>query len=81
LQSAEDRALKERLELCVERVSDSDFGVVLAALQMLRKEIKEATRYVAFECITQLATCCTTDVPKLTIVLLLFVFGFIYAKN
>jgi len=41
--SAEDRALKERLELAVERAQDPDAGVALAALQALRSEIRGAT--------------------------------------
>jgi hypothetical protein len=45
-QSAEDRALLERLELAVERTGDSDLGIVVAALELLRKEIRESTRCV-----------------------------------
>ena len=43
LQSAEDLALKESLELAVERCGDSKAGVVAAALELMRKEIREAT--------------------------------------
>ena len=39
----EDRELKERLELAVERLGDPQEGVVRAALELLRKELREAT--------------------------------------
>lgn len=39
----EDRELKERLELAVDRISDPQEGVVRAALELLRKELREAT--------------------------------------
>lgn len=41
--TAEDRELKERLELAVERARDPEAGVVTAALELLRKELREAT--------------------------------------
>lgn len=41
--SPEDRALKERLDLAVERTTDADAGIVLAALEALRREIRGAT--------------------------------------
>lgn len=41
--SAEDRALKERLDLAVERTTDADAGIILAALEALRREIRGAT--------------------------------------
>ncbi len=43
-QSAEDRALKERLELSVERLKDENTEVQKLALEMLRKDIRESTR-------------------------------------
>ena len=39
----EDRELKERLELSVARLSDPAGSVVSLALELLRKEIREAT--------------------------------------
>ncbi|RYG45753.1 hypothetical protein EON67_10280 [archaeon] len=44
LQAPEDRALLERLELAVERISDADPAVVKTALELMRKEIRESTR-------------------------------------
>lgn len=41
--SEEDQALKDRLELLVERVQDSDGGVQKLALQTIRTEIRSAT--------------------------------------
>ena len=41
--SAEDRELKERLELAVERARDEQEGIVAAALELLRRELREAT--------------------------------------
>lgn len=38
--------MKERLELSVERLSDPSEEVRTLALELLRKEIREATRYV-----------------------------------
>ncbi len=43
-QSPEDRALKERLELSVERLRESDPDVQRLALELLRKDIRESTR-------------------------------------
>ncbi len=43
-QSAEDRALKERLELSVERLKDENPEVQKLALELLRKDIRESTR-------------------------------------
>ena len=41
--SPEDQALKDALELAVERVQDSDDGVCKLALETMRKEIRSAT--------------------------------------
>ena len=41
--SEEDQRLKDALELAVERVQDSDTGVVSLALETMRKEIRSAT--------------------------------------
>mmetsp|Transcript_35749 Transcript_35749/g.80528 ORF Transcript_35749/g.80528 Transcript_35749/m.80528 type:complete len:892 (-) Transcript_35749:231-2906(-) len=41
--SPEDKALQEGLELAVQRTNDSELGVVSAALEHLRKEIRSAT--------------------------------------
>lgn len=41
--SEEDAALKEQLELLVERVQDSDAGVQKLALDTIRSEIRSAT--------------------------------------
>jgi hypothetical protein len=43
-ETAEDRELKERLELAVERLKDSNSEIVRAALEVLRKDIRESTR-------------------------------------
>ena len=43
-ESQEDKDLKERLELSVERLKDPDMGVKRLALELLRKEIRESTR-------------------------------------
>jgi hypothetical protein len=43
-QSAEDRELKERLTLAVERLRDTDPEVQRLALELLRKEVRESTR-------------------------------------
>ena len=42
-QSEEDQALKEKLELCVERLSDRDAGLRQKALEMIKEEIRTAT--------------------------------------
>ena len=39
----EDAALKEKLELCVERLSDSDGGLRQTALDMIKTEVAGAT--------------------------------------
>ena len=41
--TAEDRELKERLELAVERLRDAQPEIVRNALELLRKELREAT--------------------------------------
>lgn len=41
--SEEDQALKDSLELAVTRTGDAEAGVVKMALELLRKEIREAT--------------------------------------
>ena len=41
--SPEDQALKDGLELAVERVQDSNDGVCKLALETMRKEIRSAT--------------------------------------
>ena len=43
LQSVEDRELKERLMLAVERLQDPEQELVKAALELIRKELREAT--------------------------------------
>ena len=42
-QNEEDQALKEKLELCVERLSDRDAGLRQKALDMIKEEIRTAT--------------------------------------
>jgi hypothetical protein len=42
-QTPEDRELKERLELAVTRLRDPQREIVAAALELLRKELREAT--------------------------------------
>jgi 26S proteasome regulatory subunit N1 len=39
----EDQALKEKLELCVERLTDSDAGLRKNALSMIKEEVCGAT--------------------------------------
>jgi len=41
--SEEDVALKEKLELCVERLSDTDAGLRQTALDMIKAEVAGAT--------------------------------------
>ena len=41
--SEEDQALKEKLELCVERLSDTDAGLRQTALDMIKTEVAGAT--------------------------------------
>lgn len=43
LQNEEDQALKDKLELCVERLSDRDAGLRQKAYDMIKTEITEAT--------------------------------------
>ena len=43
LQTTEDRELKERLDLAVERMKDVEPELVRAALELLRKELREST--------------------------------------
>ncbi len=43
-QSAEDKELKERLDLSVERLRDENPEVQALALELLRKDIRESTR-------------------------------------
>lgn len=43
IQNEEDQALKEKLELCVERLSDKDVGLRKQALQMIKDEVAGAT--------------------------------------
>jgi hypothetical protein len=45
-ESQEDKDLKERLELSVERLKDANLEVKRLALELLRKEIRESTRCV-----------------------------------
>ena len=42
-QSAEDQELKEKLELCVERLSDTQEGLRSQALEMIKTEVAGAT--------------------------------------
>jgi hypothetical protein len=49
VQSAEDRELQERLELAVERLKDTSTEVQLLALELLRSEVRGATRWVTTE--------------------------------
>lgn len=44
LQTQEDRDLKERLELAVERCKDPSPEIQRMAIEILRKEIRESTR-------------------------------------
>jgi 26S proteasome regulatory subunit N1 len=41
--SEEDQALKEKLELCVERLADSNATLRDQALEMIKKEVSEST--------------------------------------
>lgn len=43
IQNEEDEALKEKLELCVERLADKDAGLRKNALQMIKDEVSGAT--------------------------------------
>jgi 26S proteasome regulatory subunit N1 len=43
LKNEEDEALKEKLELCVERLADKDVGLRKNALQMIKDEVAGAT--------------------------------------
>ena len=43
IQSEEDQALKEKLELCVERLSDTNGTLREQALDMIKKEVSEST--------------------------------------
>jgi hypothetical protein len=45
-ESAEDRELQEKLDLAVERLQDPNMEVRRLALELLRKEIRESTRWV-----------------------------------
>lgn len=47
LQSAEDKELSERLDLAVERLRDTNPDVQRLALELLRSEVRGATRWVA----------------------------------
>ena len=43
LQSEEDQALKDKLELCVERLTDKEAGLRDNALEMIKTEVAGAT--------------------------------------
>ena len=43
IQSEEDQALKDKLELCVERLSDKEAGIRQNALEMIKTEVAGAT--------------------------------------
>ena len=46
VQSAEDRELSERLDLAVDRLRDTSEDVQRLALELLRTEVRGATRWV-----------------------------------
>lgn len=63
MQTQEDRDLMERLDLAVERSSDANPEIQRMAIEVLRKEIRESTRYgsemlATYEEATE--PCCTT---------------------
>jgi 26S proteasome regulatory subunit N1 len=43
VKNEEDQALKEKLELCVERLSDTNGTLRVQALEMIKQEVSEST--------------------------------------